>query len=441
MDLATLRSYYRQCNPDEALDPDDPRNVALGSQVRGRDWAAAIARQIELSDPTPVCRFFTGLRGTGKSTELRRLAALLRGGPSKLFPVIVDGEELLDITSTLDVPDVLAALLAGTERAVLLEEGHDADDALQEGVGARLWNWLTRTDLELRSEVGPAGVGKLVSEMKTRPTVRQRVRKVVQDHLTSFLQEVREQFLLLQERLRKRGWSGLVVILDSVEKLQGMSSSWQQVLDSAERIFGNDAPYLRLPVHVLYTIPPSLVTRLRVDVHFLPMIKLQERNGAHFEPGYAAAREIIRHRVPDAILSEILGPTSAQVWTRELIRWSGGYPRDLMRLLRAVMEVDAPAFTQSVFDGVLRSAGDTYVRVVQASGVTDWLARVAVEKALLTGTDAERAAADRMLGANVVLRYMNDAQWFDLHPAVREIPQVQVAIERIEEGRRGERGT
>jgi hypothetical protein len=35
-----------------------------------------------------------------------------------------------------------------------------------------------------------------------------------------------------------------------------------------------------------------------------------------------------------------------------------------------------------------------------------------------------------MLSNNAVLRYLNDRDWFDLHPAVREIPGVAEAIRR-----------
>jgi hypothetical protein len=31
----------------------------------------------------------------------------------------------------------------------------------------------------------------------------------------------------------------------------------------------------------------------------------------------------------------------------------------------------------------------------------------------------------------VVLRYLNDQDWFDVHPAVREIPGVAAAIQQL----------
>src|SRR5687767_15921346 len=133
MDLKTLRKLYNACNPEEALDPDDPRNVDIDAgsndgHVRGDNWVRRLAREIELSGDTPVCKYFTGLPGSGKSTELRRLAARLRSKQqdrANLLPVIIDAEETLDITAEIDIPDIMIALIYGTERQILQAEGKD----------------------------------------------------------------------------------------------------------------------------------------------------------------------------------------------------------------------------------------------------------------------------------------------------------------------------
>jgi hypothetical protein len=115
--------------------------------------------------------------------------------------------------------------------------------------------------------------------MKTRPTLRQKVREAVAAHLTWFLREVSNEIVLLNQRTQATGKAGLVVILDSLEKLRGISTNWEEVLGSAERIFAGGAPYLRLPVHTIYTIPPALVSRRFEQAEFMPMIKLHDRDG------------------------------------------------------------------------------------------------------------------------------------------------------------------
>jgi hypothetical protein len=444
MDLKTLQTYYNACNPEEALDPEDPRNVdidAAGSEdgrVRGDNWVRRLAREIELSGDNPVCKYFTGLPGSGKSTELRRLAARLRSkeaNRANLLPVIVDAEDVLDLTAEIDIPDIMTALVYGTEREVLKAEGKDPKAALTEGYGQRLWHWLSRTDIRVTSaELGLKGEdvveGKLVAEMKTRPSLRKRLRETIAAHLTSFLREIRDEFVLLNERARKAGYSGLVVIFDSLEKLQGTSSTWAGVLNSAERVFASDAPYLQLPVHVLYTIPAALTRKLNVDVHFLPMIKLHNRDGQIFEPGFEAARAIVRKRLPDEVLAELLGE-AFELRITALLEWSGGYPREIVRLLQKILEIEDGNVTEAELKRILSRAGNAYRMLVLGGGGVDLLARVAVNQSPILETEAEREAFDRMVSNNVVLHYMNDEDWFDLHPAVHEIREVKEAIDRL----------
>jgi len=112
-------------------------------------------------------------------------------------------------------------------------------------------------------------------------------------------------------RTREMGYVGLVVILDSLEKLQGISQNFHDVLASAEAVFANNAPYLDLPVHAIYTVPPALLARQRFEsVLFMPMIKLRDREGKPFQQGFDAAFQIVAHRVPRDVLNEMLGPTS-----------------------------------------------------------------------------------------------------------------------------------
>ncbi len=70
---------------------------------------------------------------------------------------------------------------------------------------------------------------------------------------------------------------------------------------------------------------------------------------------------------------------------------------------------------------------DDYRKIVPADAF-EWLAKVATKNYLTIENDNHRQAADLMLQNSAVMRYLNGGDWFDLHPAVREIPGVQEAI-------------
>ena len=435
MDPSSRRTYYNKCHPFDTLEPGDERYVNIDAidpehPVRGEDWVARLAGRIQLSD-RPVYELFTGLPGSGKSTELRRLVQRLQANHG-LLPVLIDGEDAIDLSNPIDVPDIYFAILYYTDAKVLELEGKSTTAAMREGYLLRFWNWITTTDVNFKqAEFAVADVAKLVVELKDRPSLREQVRRAVAAHLPRFLDEAHDELRQLELRATKLGFGGLAVIFDSLEKLRGTSTNWNAVMESAERIFGSGASYLRLPVHVLYTIPAALTVRLRLDaVHFLPMIKLQQRNGDRFEPGIDAAYMIATQRVPMTALREIFGEKNEARLDR-VVAWSGGYPREIVRLLQLYLgtPMEKWPLSESDFDRVLNQIADDYRKIVGTSAY-EWLARVAVQQYLVLEGDADREIADRLLQNNAVLRYLNDRDWFDIHPAVRQIPGVIEEIAR-----------
>jgi len=435
MDPALRRTYYNRCHPFDALEPGDDRYVNIDAidpqhPIRGEDWVTRLAGRIDLSD-RPVYELFTGLPGSGKSTELRRLVRRLQA-EHQLLPILIDGEDAIDISNPIDVPDIYFAILHYTEARVLELEGNASATPMQEGYLVRFWNWITRTDVELtRTEFAVSSAAKLVVELRDRPTLRARVRQAVAAHLPRFLDEAHEELRQLELRAVKLGFRGLAVIFDSLEKLRGIGANWDAVMESAERVFGSAASYLRLPVHVLYTIPTALIVRLKIDsVHFLPMIKLRHRDGSRYGPGIDAANMIATRRVPAAALREIFGTQSEQRLDR-MISWSGGYPRDIVKLLQLYIgtPVGKWPLSDSDFERVLNQLADDYRRII-LTATYEWLARVAIQQDLVLALDADRKTADHLLQNNAVLRYLNDRDWFDVHPAVRQISGVSEEIDR-----------
>lgn len=449
LDFATRKRFYNRCRPDEPLEPTDERNVDFDLRgVRGVQWAERLGEAIELSD-RPVMELFTGLPGSGKSTELLRLAARLRKeDAANLFVVFINAEESVDLSARVDVVDLLHAIVLLTDEAILREEGKDPNDALREGFIARLIHQVRNTEVEVTKfdagfqtvgtaptlEVPIPGVPSvragIIAELKARPSLRKRVRDAVTNNFTHFLREVHEELRQQERRVQALGRRGLLIVFDSLEKLRGTSENWGEVLASAEQIFTGGAPYLQLPVHVMYTVPPALVSRRTMErVHFVPMLKLYLRDEVRtpHTPGIDAARELVRRRVPDEVLVECLGP-SYERRVGEIIARSGGYPREIVQMLQVV--VGSMPHTDFEFRGLLNEFADAHRRAVPAEAYA-WLAEVALDRNLVVRDDGHRHIVDLMLSNHAVLRYRNDSEWFDLHPAVREIVGVIRAIDEL----------
>lgn len=204
------------------------------------------------------------------------------------------------------------------------------------------------------------------------------------------------------------------MIFDGLTRLRGLTSNWREVDLGAERLFGPLSTYLALPVHTIYTVPPAILPGFAEPVRVLPMIAVRDREGRPHAAGLAAAREMVRRRVPDAALDEMFGAAEREARGHALIEATGGVPRDLLGLLRGFVSresTDAFAFGRDVSLGL-----EVYRRLLWQSD-RGWLGRVHAARSLVTAPGDEAAAA-RALANGAVVPYDGEAPWWDLHPAV-----------------------
>ncbi|MCP4345319.1 MAG: hypothetical protein GY795_07315 [Desulfobacterales bacterium] len=434
MDFKTRKKYYNLCNPYEYLEPEDERNVGLdafgdqeGRSVRGFNWADRLMQEIMLSGK-PVFKLLTCLPGSGMTTVLKRLAKQLfdRDG-ADLFPVFIDAEDIIDLASPVEAADIILAVIYSVERSILAQVGGPREKALDEGYFKRFLNWLENTDPAMgKGDFTIPSPGRLVFEMKSRPGLRQRIRNTVTSHFATFMTDAENELKTNNYHVsRKFSQNGIVVIFDSFEKLKGITSNRNEVFESAEKLFSGNAPYIRLPVHTLHTVPPGLCTRIP-GVDFLPMIRVYDRDNEPYEPGIEAVRELIRRRLPDNILEEMFGSEAEERLDRLILR-SGGYPRDILVMLRECIIQNSYPILNRTFEQIIARIADGYLTTIPEQAF-DWLAKIAKSKTLFIKDEDHKKLVDLMLADCSVFRYLDDDAWFDLHPAVYQIPGVQKAI-------------
>jgi len=94
----TLRDAYRICVPDPLVGADIERYYVDLSSVRKTETIEKITTTLEFLEPTEFCTIlFTGHRGCGKSTELRRIQKRLE---SEYYIVYLEADVELDINDT-----------------------------------------------------------------------------------------------------------------------------------------------------------------------------------------------------------------------------------------------------------------------------------------------------------------------------------------------------
>jgi hypothetical protein len=435
--LDELRKFVRLCDPQRPLEANDPLYVPFdeGEPTRGVGHAScinALHRFIHLKDET--CQLFTGFPGTGKTTELRRLRAQLSASKDlPTFAVYIDFEEYLDRYTPVTITDVLRIIAYALDRAATVAEGKDPEE--QPGYLQRLFEFLSQTDVKLK-DIGFSAYGtSLMLELKNNPTFRAKAEETLSGRFQQFAAEAMQVMTEAIVRLRKAPDTHaerVVVIADGLEKFTPLREEDRGRMEaSVESVFVQHARLLRLPCHVIYTFP--LWLRFQVaelgslydsQPLILPMVKIASRDGVAYEPGLSKLRDLVGKRID---LKRVFGE-SVDDTLGPLVKASGGYPRDLLRMVRELLvRSDKFPVQAAASERIIDDLAQEYAFVVRGTHLP--ILKVLAETHKLPQGDSEQVAAfGRLLEKWLVLAYRNGDEWYDLHPLVRRAPLVRAQL-------------
>ncbi len=423
---AFLRDFFRSVR-FRPLEPDDPRYVSLYDKpgLDAEDPVALLARSIEWTTGQSV-QLFSGFRGTGKSTELRRLRRDLQG--AGYLVALFDVEDYLNIAVPVDISDFLMVVTGAFEEAVN-DLGWVPEGERRQPFWDRLRDFLDRTrfelgDFEVRAEVAGLGLG-VKANLKTDPTFRRRLQQHMAGHLGVFVEQVHASI----EATVRLVWqanpyaAGVVLLVDSIDHIRGTSMNVQEVQSSVENLFAEQAERLRLPsLHVVYTVPPYLKVRYpglsalygARALQLLRAVKVRERGTAEvFKDGHDALEEVVRAR---GAWDELL--PSRDTLDR-IIGYSGGHLRDLLRMIQ---EVIVRADRLPVDERTIERASVQIQSELLPVPDDDarWLHRIAQTNEASLPEMARLPRLSTLLDTHLVLCYSNGEEWYDVHPLIRE---------------------
>ena len=419
-----LKKVFNNLKPDEPLRPGDARYEPVYDRPDCVDPVAKVFRKIQLSDGESTI-FFSGFRGSGKTTELNRLRAHLES--RGYFVLYADAIQYVNSALPIAISDLLIALAGAFSDAL----GENGMDIAGENYWTRLVHWLTKTDVELKEitaklDADPVKAGaSLKLELKSTPSFRQRLADALSDRIGSLRDDVAAFFEDGYKAIqRKRPDTQVVFIFDSLEQIRGSLLNENSVIRSVELLFTNHRSMLSIPyLHMVYTVPPWLKFLLNgVDMEVIPAVRTWHNDEARTrcDEGIAALVDLLQKRLGADGDLRLLGPNHAAA-IQQLILVSGGHFRDLLRLFREIiLLIDQLPAGQKIIDRAIVEVRSSFLPIAVDDAV--WLDRIMRERAspLPTGTDPDISRLTRFLDSHIVLYLRNGEDWYDIHPLVRD---------------------
>lgn len=442
--------FFKACNPGKTLVLSNKRDrqyytnftAARTSKQNAISFTDELYRTITRSDDRSY-HLFTGHIGCGKSTELRKLQYDLE--QQNYHVVYLDSSEDL-VMNDVDLSDILLTIARQVTKSLADAQIHIDPTGFQ-GLLQRAWTLLNR-DVDLSAEgqlpglgkvsastSGEAaldlGIAKLSAKLRSSSDARTRLRQHLEPQTDNLIQLINQELLEpANKALQAQGKNGLVVIIDSLDRLENTRDRNQ-----SEYIFITRGEKLRqFSCHVVYTLPLVLTfsnaigplrDRFGSDPKVLPMVRVCDRNGISDDDGISLLRRMISSRAfPDASAAEQDSQLS-QIFDQpetcdRLCQVSGGHVRNLLVMLFGCLQKQDPPIERDTLEDVILNQRDSYIRAIDAQ---EWelLHQVNAQKAVVG-----EAGYQALLKSLFVFEYRDQkGTWFGLNPILAEAEQFQ----------------
>jgi hypothetical protein len=419
-----LLEVLQKIEYEEALSDQDPRYVD-SQEARGSEKTfTRLARKFGW-DPASNVFFapyekhilFFGHIGIGKTTELRRYAVLLNAS-RRFYVVEVDVLAKLD-RNNLQYTEVLMAM-AETLLERLHGDGFDlgaeALEPLQRWFGNVVETQATTKELSAELKTVAEGGGGIPGLIKLLATFTAAF-KTGSSQKSEWRREIRNDFTTLAKAfntLIRRAeahlvWEAraerLLFLIDGTDKMRGEDTQQFFVQDAEQLLAIATLVIYTAPLHLKYD--GRLGGKLDADI-VLPMMKLYERDGGRFEAGWRTMRRLLLLRADRCLFT-----SDAEV--DRLVEFSGGHPRELLRLLKLCCELAEDRIDASVVQTAIEKLAADYRYFLKPA---DYVLLKTIDSKPADGGNDEQA--QQLLHRLALLQY-NDGTWRRCHPVVRTL--------------------
>ncbi len=404
-----LEDAINNLNPLLPLGPDDVAFFVERAHSQRLEMATRLRLMVKSGQG--YARFlFTGHRGSGKGTELGRLAQELQdvflvANYSVAQKLDVSDLEYTDVVFSVGMA-VLEALKSNPKVA------NSIPDKLLEPITKFYADVYVENEYKENYDSGVEIKPSLLSLFTAfaRVGTERSSRKVVRDQISGSLRKLIEAIDDLARHIERATGKKILVMVEDLDKAD---------LKKARELFhGHGKSLSDIPVHLIYTFPIALrhsqdfkqVLGVYFESFDLPNIKTHMRDDQPVPEGLACLRKIVTTRVAE----ELFEAGSLEL----LAEKSGGLVRSLISLaneacLQALLQNRAKVKPEDVQIAIKNDLADSLRILTQE--------QLGLLRQIRTDKKIDNTAPFQALLYNLsVLEYRNDdpIPWYDVHPVL-----------------------
>jgi Fe-S-cluster formation regulator IscX/YfhJ len=427
------------CNPNEALEPTDPRFVDL-DDIRGQALRKYLLKLLRAADSVEHYEkvAVAGNRGSGKSTELNRAETELQENGyvtlwasvnenldpkeisfSDIIRLIVQliddrfGQETLHHPQVKEAFDSVRKWFQEVTKSFTEQINSAKDLGLRARVGGGMGGEIGPGGLKIKTDLGELSAAISVIR-RSEGSERTEIRETLERYNNQLVLNLNSLLRAVTEVCCPR--KSLVIILDNVDKYE------PGVVNLA--FLRNADLFREIDSHLVFTIQSSLLhnpVEDAVDQCFrtfvLPMLPIFIRPTRNLDSNVVErVRQAVYKRAPQELFADV-GTVD------DVIKASGGCWRDLLRLLQeALLRAESQIGPVEV-KAAVQQVGQTYQRLLRSKDDLEILAQAHLKHTILSDENTQ------YLLHHLCLLSYNGEGWYDFHPLLDNYTPVKEAVE------------
>jgi len=442
----TLRDAYRICTTKPLVGEDIDRYYVDLSAVRSTKTIRNITANLQLLEAGEFCTLlFTGHRGCGKSTELRRIQKRLE---SEYYIVYLEADIELDINDAQYTD--LYLLIIKKIADELYKVGAKFDSQLLNGFESWFKEITKETEKSVEQGIGlqvdvEAGfkipfISKLLSKLLAQIKGSQKQKQIIRQTLQKDISRLQADINLLLD--------------DAFKKLQQKAPQYKKgfliILDNLDRIPSNIGNHLGkhfffdyvfqlkgLHINAIYTAPMSVVysnenlSTAFDEINIIPMVNIYQFELDKYDLKYDENQlkvlvNLVERRVDiDAVFA-------SRTQLLDLVKASGGHVRQLMQMTaRACLTAFGSEHSQVMAEDVTYAINEEQFNFERIN-LDQYYAVLA--KVCRTKNINKDEIGQLLLFNLSVLEYNGDNRWNYINPVLKSSSLFQEALYNEQQG-------